>query len=127
MCIRDSFCVGLTSSVLVGFFSSEGGLISDMTDISIKFLLDSKSRNSSHFTKFHINTPIIIWILYTLVSVSYTHLLKQSVDIELNEEDIVNIEQILNNINEIVYKTIPPKLEKKRICKSCAYYDLCFI
>ena len=37
-------------------------------------------------------------------------LLKQSVDIELNEEDIVNIEQILNNINEIVYKTIPPKL-----------------
>ena len=28
-------------------------------------------------------------------------LLKQSVDIELNEEDIVNIEQILNNINEI--------------------------
>ena len=54
-------------------------------------------------------------------------LLKQSVDIELNEEDIVNIEQILNNINEIVYKTIPPKLEKKRICKSCAYYDLCFI
>ena len=54
-------------------------------------------------------------------------LLKQSVDIELNEEDIVNIEQILNNINEIVYKTIPPKLEKKRICKSCSYYDLCFI
>ena len=33
----------------------------------------------------------------------------------------------LNNINEIVYKTIPPKLEKKRICKSSAYYDLCFI
>ena len=33
----------------------------------------------------------------------------------------------INNINEIVYKTIPPKLEKKRICKSCAYYDLCFI
>lgn len=66
--IELSFCVGLTSSVLVGFFSSEGGLISDMTDISIKFLLDSKSRNSSHFTKFHINTPIIICILYTLVS-----------------------------------------------------------
>ena len=41
--------------------------------------------------------------------------------------DSSNSEAILNNINEIVYKTIPPKLEKKRICKSCAYYDLCFI
>lgn len=40
--IELSFCVGLTSSVPVGFFSSKGGLIPDMTDISIKFLLDSK-------------------------------------------------------------------------------------
>ena len=38
-----------------------------------------------------------------------------------------NIEQILNDIKVIVEKNIPPELDKKRICKSCAYYDLCFI
>ena len=54
-------------------------------------------------------------------------LLKQNVEVKLTELDIKNIEQILNDIKVIVEKDIPPELEKKRICKSCAYYDLCFI
>lgn len=54
-------------------------------------------------------------------------LLKQSVDVELTEEDIFNIEEILVDIQKIVSEKNPPYLEKKRICKSCAYYDLCFI
>lgn len=54
-------------------------------------------------------------------------LLKQSVDIELTEDDIVNIEKVLDSIQVIVTGKNPPPLEKKRICKSCAYYDLCFI
>lgn len=54
-------------------------------------------------------------------------LLKQNVEIELNEEDILNIEKILADIDSIVKAKYPPTLEKKRICKSCAYYDLCFI
>lgn len=54
-------------------------------------------------------------------------LLKQSVDIELSKEDITMIEDVLKDINVIVNKTNPPILEKKRICRSCAYYDLCFI
>lgn len=54
-------------------------------------------------------------------------LLKQNIDIELAEEDILNIENILKDIKEIVSLKNPPALEKKRICKSCAYYDLCFI
>lgn len=54
-------------------------------------------------------------------------LLKQSVDIELSKEDITMIEDVLKDINVIVNKTNPPILEKKKICRSCAYYDLCFI
>ena len=54
-------------------------------------------------------------------------LLKQSVDIELTEDDIVNIEKILDNIEKIVEEKNPPLLDKKKICKACAYYDLCFI
>lgn len=54
-------------------------------------------------------------------------LLKQNVEIQLNEEDILNIEKILADIDSIVKAKYPPTLEKKIICKSCAYYDLCFI
>ena len=54
-------------------------------------------------------------------------LLKKNIEVEITELDIKNIEQILNDIKVIVGKDIPPELEKKRICKSCAYYDLCFI
>lgn len=54
-------------------------------------------------------------------------LLKQSIDIELAEDDIEEIEDILKDIHEIISKNKPPEIDKKRICKSCAYYDLCFI
>lgn len=54
-------------------------------------------------------------------------LLKKNITVELLQEDIKIIKQIIDDINLIVNKEIPPNLEKKRICKSCAYYDLCFI
>ncbi|MCI9302668.1 MAG: CRISPR-associated protein Cas4 [Clostridium sp.] len=54
-------------------------------------------------------------------------LLKQSVDIELVEDDIKDIKKILDDIKVIVKANNPPSLDKKKICKSCAYYDLCFI
>lgn len=54
-------------------------------------------------------------------------LLKKTLEVQLTQEDIINLEEILTNIKVIVEKDIPPELEKKRICKSCAYYDLCFI
>lgn len=54
-------------------------------------------------------------------------LLKQTVEIELSDEDEEKLEQILKDIERIVEEKTPPVLEKKRFCKSCAYYDLCFI
>ncbi|MGL5380012.1 CRISPR-associated protein Cas4 [Clostridium sp.] len=54
-------------------------------------------------------------------------LLKQSVEVELTKEDILLIEEILKEIQAIVTDKNSPPLDKKKICKSCAYYDLCFI
>jgi CRISPR-associated exonuclease Cas4 len=54
-------------------------------------------------------------------------LLKQTVDVELSNEDILSIENTLKDLEIIVKSNEPPELEKKRICKSCAYHDLCFI
>ena len=54
-------------------------------------------------------------------------LLKKTVDVELSDDDIEQVENILNEIESIVDMPTPPELKKKNICKSCAYYDICFI
>ena len=54
-------------------------------------------------------------------------LLKQNIDVELTRKDVTMIEEILDDIQNIAKASNPPNLEKRRICKSCAYYDLCFI
>lgn len=54
-------------------------------------------------------------------------LLKQSLDLELTEDDEREIEAVLEDIHKITEAKVPEKTEKKSICKSCAYYDLCFI
>ena len=54
-------------------------------------------------------------------------LLKKTVDVELSEVDRQEIAVILEQIKEISNREFPPELRKKSICKSCAYYDLCFI
>jgi CRISPR-associated exonuclease Cas4 len=54
-------------------------------------------------------------------------LLKQSIDIELTEEDEKHIDSMIIDLKEIVNRPLPPLLEKKRICKSCAYFELCYI
>jgi len=54
-------------------------------------------------------------------------LLKQSIDIELTEEDEEYINTVLIDLKEIVIRPAPPQLEKKGICKKCAYFELCYI
>lgn len=54
-------------------------------------------------------------------------LLKQSIDIELSDQDEKHIESMVIDIKEIVNRPVPPLLEKKGICKSCAYFELCYI
>lgn len=54
-------------------------------------------------------------------------LLKQVLDVQLDEEDIIEIEKVLLKIKQIVKMDKPEKIIKRNICKSCAYYDLCYI
>lgn len=54
-------------------------------------------------------------------------LLKQTVEVNLSDSDRENLENIVIGIKEILGKESPPILEKKNICKKCAYFDLCFV
>ncbi|WP_302789043.1 Dna2/Cas4 domain-containing protein, partial [Anaerostipes caccae] len=54
-------------------------------------------------------------------------LLKKNLIVELKEEDIKKLEGIISEIHEIKELETPPEFCEKKICKKCAYHDLCFI
>ncbi len=54
-------------------------------------------------------------------------LMKQTVDISLEEDDEEKIRKILDNIKEIVQAENIPDQLNSNICKKCAYFDLCMI
>ena len=54
-------------------------------------------------------------------------LLKKTVEVNLTDKDRENLDNIIIGIKEILRKESPPALEKKGICKKCAYFDLCFV
>ena len=53
--------------------------------------------------------------------------LKKREEIFLSLEDEKEIEKILENISKIIQEEKPPKLEKLKICKKCAYFEYCYI
>lgn len=54
-------------------------------------------------------------------------LIKQSIMICLTEEDIITLDYKIQDIKNIIKQQYPPYIEKQKICKNCAFYDLCYI
>lgn len=54
-------------------------------------------------------------------------LLRESKEITLEQNDRKVLEKVIKNIEEIAEKEVPPKIIESRICKKCAYYDLCYV
>lgn len=54
-------------------------------------------------------------------------LLKKNLVIELTDADCEKLKEIIRDIEVIAEEEVPPVFEEKRICKKCAYFDLCFI
>ncbi len=54
-------------------------------------------------------------------------LLKKRKKIELTSSDEIKIEEVIKDIENTVTNIETPKLNNKRICKKCSYYELCFI
>ena len=54
-------------------------------------------------------------------------LLKQTLDVFLEDEDIEEIEIVLKHIKGIVNEKVPENIVSCSVCKKCSYYDLCFI
>lgn len=54
-------------------------------------------------------------------------LLKQRIVVELEKADEDNLDAICEKILELCDSDKPPEYCKKKICRKCAYYDLCII
>jgi len=54
-------------------------------------------------------------------------LLNKKEYVSLNDVDIKNIEERLVCIEEILKLCNPPKLINDKVCKNCAYFQLCYI
>lgn len=54
-------------------------------------------------------------------------LLRETKQVKLESEDIKIIENVIKNIEGIVGQEKPPKIINEKICKKCAYYDLCYV
>lgn len=54
-------------------------------------------------------------------------LLRETKEIILEPEDRNVLENVMKNIEEIANKEKPPKPIEKKMCKKCAYYDLCYV
>lgn len=54
-------------------------------------------------------------------------LIKKTLLVELTEEDIDRLKEIIEEIAEIKRNDTPPQFLSMKLCKKCAYHDLCFI
>lgn len=54
-------------------------------------------------------------------------LLRETKEIVLDDEDIKVIENVIKSIEEIVSMDKIPQVIDSKICKKCAYYDLCYV
>lgn len=54
-------------------------------------------------------------------------LLRRNIEVSLKKDDIQKIEKIQCDIADIIKNDIPPQVINSRICKKCAYYELCYI
>lgn len=54
-------------------------------------------------------------------------LLKKNIIVELTNEDVEKLEGIISEICKIRKQNIPPRFLETKVCKKCAYHDLCFI
>ena len=54
-------------------------------------------------------------------------MLKKTLVIELTKTDEEQLEKVIGEILEIQKMKTPPSLEEMKLCKNCAYHDLCLI
>jgi len=54
-------------------------------------------------------------------------LIRRTQTVELSVDDEAQLERMLDDIVKINERELPPPVIKANICKSCSYYELCYV
>ena len=54
-------------------------------------------------------------------------LIRRTQTVELTTDDEAQLERMLDDIVTINEQELPPPVIKAKICKSCSYYELCYV
>ena len=54
-------------------------------------------------------------------------LMKKTLLVELSKQDREKLKSIIDEIESMKKEEFPPKFTEQKICKKCAYHDLCFL
>lgn len=54
-------------------------------------------------------------------------LIRETKEIYLEEEDRDILRNVEKNIEDIIKEDKPPKVIKEKMCRKCAYFDLCYV
>lgn len=54
-------------------------------------------------------------------------LIRETKEVVLDDEDKKILSNIEKNVEEIIKMDKPPKVMNEKICKKCAYFDLCYV
>lgn len=116
---RDEKHINIDDVINIDFIRTQGILhevkksrkIEEASILQVKFYLYYLRKRGVEGIKAKIDYPV----------------LKKTLELELKEEDMNEIDQILNKVREVTEMKFPPELKKTGICKNCAYMDLCYI
>lgn len=118
-------------------YSREEKHINIMNKINIDFIKDNtlyETKKSSSMEKASIwQMKYYLYVLKELNVNDFTGEInypkqKQVKEVSLSDDDIIKIQSYCEDIKKISNLEVPPsQLNKKTICKNCAYHDLCFI
>lgn len=105
--------------------------------INVDFLKDwkvihevKKSKKMDEAAKWQLK--YYIWILRTKgveieKGVLDYPLLRKREDVFLDKDEEEELRVVLDEIQNLIDMKVPPLVNKKNICKKCAYYELCYI
>lgn len=134
---QDSDLVGMGKLIDETSYGREKKNILIDENIKIDFLKDwkvihevKKSRKINEASKWQLR--YYIWLLREKgvdieKGILDYPLLRKREDVLLEKEDEVELNNILKEIEKIRLLDLPPEINKKSICKKCAYYELCYI
>lgn len=109
--IRDTICIDFIQGENVIHEVKKSKIMEEATIEQIKYYLWYLQDEGVENLKGIVNYP----------------LLRKSKHIELTKEDTEEIKNNLDRIREINQMKQPPQRIRKKICKQCAYFDLCFL